>query len=184
LSLRAGLELLAANSFVLPGIASLSQVVDDLSNVIHCPGSEAGVDYGFSLFGDMQDNSKVTMYFGCFGPGTRSFMVDSSINIFHWVSHTSNESFLFSMSKVGACPCGLKGFIGFIIKAFTAAMAASTSVFAMMAATRAWVTCALAAVAAAASAVVASVAAFSAVIWAVASPVEAAWKQRVGLRPF
>ncbi len=68
-------------------------------------------------------------------------------------------------------------------------MAASTSVFAMMAATRAWVACALAAVTsawtiglaaaavvAAASAVVASVAAFSAVAWAVASRVEAAWR--------
>ena len=37
----------------------------------------------FSVFGDMQDNSRVAMYFGCCGPGTRSLMVDSSMNIFH-----------------------------------------------------------------------------------------------------
>jgi hypothetical protein len=80
----------------------------------------------------------------------------------------------------------LKGFSGLIIRAFTAAVAASNSLFAMMAATWACVTCALAAVtsawtiglvaaavAAAASAVVASVAAFSAAVWAVASQVEA-----------
>ena len=50
----------------------------------------------FSVFGDMQDNSRVAMYFGCCGSGTRSLMVYSSINIF---SHTSNESFLSSVSK-------------------------------------------------------------------------------------
>ncbi len=59
---------------------------------------------------DMQDLSRLALYFGRSAAGSSVSTVDRSMKICHWVSQISNESLNSSKSNRGGEPYGLNAF--------------------------------------------------------------------------